>query len=122
MIKAVRGAVQIPNDNKNAIIQGVQKLVLGVIDKNQIKEADIVSLQFTITNDLTSLNPAAALRGAGFSEIPLFCSQEPISDNALARTIRILLTCYHEGATRLIPLYMDGAEVLRPDLSQRENI
>lgn len=117
MVKAVRGAVQIPEDDKEAIIQGVQKVVLGVMEINNIKETDIISLQFTVTGDLKSLNPAAALRGHGFSEVPLFCSQEPECENGLVRAIRILLTCSHPGENRLKPIYLDGAEVLRPDLN-----
>ena len=48
------------------------------LELNRLHEKDIVSLQFSVTTDITAANPATLLRSAGFaSETVLFCSAEP---------------------------------------------
>ena len=50
---------------------------------NKIHEKNIVSLQYSVTSDITAANPATLLRSAGFaSETVLFCSAEPNIDNS----------------------------------------
>ena len=74
-----------------------------------------MSVQFTVTDDLTELNPATALRKSGFAKtIPLFCSAEPKIKTGLSKTIRILI--YYYGRKNPIPVYLNGAEILRPDI------
>ena len=93
-LRAVRGAVCCKNEADD-ILHTVTLLYTAILEKNRLKERDIVSIQFTVTADLTELNPASALRRSGFARnLPLFCSQEPLVKNSLACTIRILLHYY----------------------------
>ncbi len=86
-----------------------------ILAKNRIEEADIVSIQFTVTADLTAINPASALRMQGFAlDTPLFVSLEPQVENSLPHTMRIMITFY--GKEKPIAVYINGAEILRPDL------
>lgn len=85
---------------------------------NKIHEKNIVSLQFSVTSDITAANPATLLRSAGFaSETVLFCSAEPNIDNSPHGIIRFLF--YYYGRKKPIPVYLGGAEKLRPDLFNR---
>ena len=85
---------------------------------NKIHEKNIVSLQFSVTFDITAANPATLLRSAGFaSETVLFCSAEPNIDNSPHGIIRFLF--YYYGRKKPIPVYLGGAEKLRPDLFNR---
>jgi chorismate mutase len=94
----------------------VPELYREILSKNAIKENDIVSVLFSVTNDLTVLNPATALRKAGLAQsIPLFASAEPYIEGYLPSVIRILLTYYGEAGP--IHVYLNGAERLRPDLN-----
>ena len=62
---------------------------------NKIHEKNIVSLQFSVTSDITAANPATLLRSAGFaSETVLFCSAEPNIDNSPHGIIRFLFYYY----------------------------
>ncbi len=115
-VRAVRGAVKIEQDRADLIEIGVEKLIKGLMKKNNLNIRNMISIQFTITADLRSKNPAAALRIIGFEQIPLFCSQEPDYTGAMPRVIRVLITTENESARQLTPLYLDGAEKLRPDL------
>ena len=113
---AVRGAV-CTQDTVEDIIQNTKLLYQTLIEKNHLSEQDIVSIQFTTTPDLTVLNPASALRKAGFaSDVPLFCSCEPVFKGSLERVIRVLITAYSD--CKMESAYLNGAQVLRPDLSK----
>ena len=61
------------------------------LELNTLHEKDIVSLQFSITSDITAANPATLLRSAGFaSETVLFCNAEPNINGSLCGIIRFL--------------------------------
>ena len=113
-IFAVRGAVCC--DNSPASIEDAVAALYGeTLSKNGINEADIVSIQFTVTSDLTAENPASALRKRGTAQdVPLFVAAEPQVEGALPGTIRMMITFY--GNQKPLPVYMRGAETLRPDL------
>ncbi len=116
-VSAVRGAV-IPADDSPSIIENsVHRLVEEIITCNRIKYRDIISIHFTQTADLTSKNPAAALRLKGFSDIPLFCSQEPRYSGELKQVIRVLITYYRLLGRKPKPVYLGEAKKLRRDLT-----
>lgn len=117
----VRGAVCCEN-SKDSILTHVGNLCSGLLEKNALSDAkNIVSVQFTMTPDLTALNPASAFRKASLSidssRVPLFCSAEPVVDGMLARVVRVMITFYAEEHFQPCALYQNGAEVLRPDLA-----
>ena len=88
------------------------------LELNKLQEKDIVSLQFSITSDITAANPATLLRSAGYaSAAALFCSTEPDIDGSPHGIIRFLF--YYYGKKKAIPVYLGGAEKLRPDLFNR---
>ena len=94
----------------------VPQLYCEILTQNAIQENDIVSVLFSVTNDLTAMNPATALRKAGLAQsVPLFSSAEPFIEGYLPSVIRILLTYY--GNADPVHVYLNGAEVLRPDLN-----
>ena len=115
-VRAVRGAVQIEEDSVSPVVRGVGLLVNGLLEKNSINVKNIISIQFTVTEDIQSKNPAAALRTFGFQDVPLFCSQEPKIAGSMPRIVRILMTVETDSGNVLQPLYINGAEKLRPDL------
>ena len=111
---AARGAVCCENTIES-IENRIPELYREILSLNSISENDIVSLVFSVTNDLNVLNPATALRRAGLaSQVPLFACAEPFIQGSLSCVIRILLTYY--GPVYPTHVYMHGAEVLRPDL------
>ncbi len=112
---AVRGAVCCEN-TESSIGTLVPELYRELLDRNRINESAVVSVMFTVTSDLTALNPATALRRQGLApDLPLFASAEPYIEGYLPKVIRVLITYYGNEAP--VPVYLNGAEVLRPDLS-----
>ena len=120
-LAAFRGAVCVEN-SAESITENVCLMCRQLFSLNSIKAEDIVSLQFTITNDITKLNPATALRrgdcGLDVSAVPLFCSQEAYIEGGMPLVVRALLTAYVEEGSERHNVYLNGAEKLRPDFGR----
>ena len=120
-LAAFRGAVCVEN-TPESITENVCLMCRELFSRNSIQADDIVSLQFTITDDITVLNPATALRrgdcGLDVTAIPLFCSQEAKIDGGMKFVVRVLLTAYTDKDIEKRNVYLNGAEKLRPDFSK----
>jgi chorismate mutase len=112
---ALRGAVRCEN-TEDDIFKQISAMYDDILLRNGLSEADIVSLQFSVTQDIDALNPAAALRKSGRArEIALFAVQEAASRDSLPGIIRCLLHCYMDASAAPRHVYRNGAQVLRPD-------
>jgi len=116
MTRAVRGAIRVAEDSAGAIHEAAVRLTAGLLARNGITAGRIVSVLFSLTRDLSSLNPASAARTLGLEEVPLFCLQEADIAGAMPRVLRVLLTYEGEAGRAPVPVYLEGAEALRPDL------
>ena len=118
-VRAVRGAIQVRENIENLIDECVRQLISKIIEKNKIDINNIISIIFSQTDDLTAKNPAASLRSGsdGFSNTPLFCTREPDVNGSMKRVIRVLITL--ETDRILIPVYLEGAKNLRPDITSK---
>lgn len=105
-------------NSATAIQEGTVRLVSELLARNSVQEGRIISLLFSVTRDLTKANPATAARSLGLEHLPLFCLQEADIEGSLARVIRALLTYEGERERAPIPVYLEGAVALRPDLSE----
>lgn len=118
----IRGATGAEN-TKESVIQNVGQMFSQLAEENNLKSEDIVSIQFTITADLNQMNPAAALRRGNppidVSRVPLFCSQEPQIEGSPEKMIRVLITTYLEDDAKVVPVYINGGEKLRPDFAKK---
>ena len=121
VVKAIRGAIQLNDDSQEEVREKTVNLVQTIVEKNTLSEEDIISIQFTQTSDIVSMNPARALRSSGFHDTPLFCMQEPAVEGALPLTIRVMITCNFTGQVPVKNIYLNGAETLRPDWAENKN-
>jgi len=119
-IAAVRGAVSVSANSAAAIREATARLLQALLQANRIEPAQIVSALFTATPDLNADFPAHAARLLGWEDVPLLGAQEIAVPGMLPRIVRVLLTVrgVREGE-RLVPVYLDEAAALRPDLAQR---
>lgn len=118
----IRGATFTENTS-DAIRTAVGELFDGISKENPFTAGDMVSVQFTMTDDLNALNAASALRSAGtvvdVSTVPLFCAQEPKVNGMLPRVIRIMVSVYMAEGSKIRNVYLNGAQVLRPDFVEK---
>lgn len=112
---AVRGAVCCEN-TVDSVSTEVPALYGAILGRNRINERHIVSVVFSVTSDIDCINPATALRKAGLAaDVPLFAAAEPSIAGMLPRVIRVLVTWRGRGTA--VPVYLNGAEALRPDIA-----
>ncbi len=118
--RGVRGATVATENRADAILAATRELLEAMVAANQIEPGDVASALFTATPDLDAAFPAAAARSLGWVDVPLLDAQEIDVPGGLARAIRVLLhwnTTTPQQAIRHI--YLNGAEVLRPDLTAK---
>jgi chorismate mutase len=118
-VRAVRGAIQVDADERDEILKGTTELITAVLEKNDLTSADLISVLFTATPDLTAEFPAYAARMLGFTDVPLLCATEIAVAGAMPRVLRLLA---HVETDRpradLHHVYLRGAAALRRDLPQ----
>ena len=116
-IRAFRGAIQLNVDASEEMRKCVAQLLKEMFDSNSIENEDLISMLFTATTDLTCEFPAVGARVFGITDVPLICASEIDVKGALPRTVRVLLHA-ESSLTRaeITHVYLNGAEILRPDL------
>ncbi|QBI54009.1 chorismate mutase [Streptomonospora litoralis] len=118
-VRAIRGAVQVDADEREAILEATAELVTEVLQRNELTGDDVISVLFTATPDLTAEFPALAARKLGFTDVPLMCAAEIGVPHALPRVVRIM--AHIETAkprADLHHVYLRGAQALRLDIAQ----
>ncbi len=117
-VRAIRGAITVPENTKDSILEGTRELLDEIINKNNIKKDDIISIIFSMTNDLNAVFPAVAARELGLTDVPLMCSNEINVPGSLKSCIRILLHLNTDKANSdMNHVYLKDAVALRPDLA-----
>ena len=118
-VRAVRGAVQIDADEREAILDGTAELVTEVMTRNELTTDDVISVLFTATPDLTAEFPALAARKIGFHDVPLICASEIDRPGAMPRVIRLMAHVETDRPRSTIQhVYLRGAAALRLDIAQ----
>ena len=117
--RAIRGAVQVEANEREAIIEGTTELMNEVMSRNELTTDDVISVLFTMTPDLTAEFPALAARKLGFHDVPLICAGEIPVPGAMPRVVR-LMAHVETDRTRaaLQHVYLRGATALRLDIAQ----
>jgi chorismate mutase len=116
-IHAIRGATQIDADDRDQILDAIAELVGAVLERNGLTTADLVSVIFTATPDITAEFPAYAARRAGITDVPMLSATEIDVPGAMPRVLRLLAhveTPLHRDQLRHV--YLRGAAALRTDL------
>lgn len=105
-------------DTEGQVRERTQALLRAMVERNGVQHGDIVSVLFTMTDDVHSMFPATAARGAGFGDVPLICARELDIDGGAPRCIRVLMHVETEADERLHHVYLEGARGLRDDLPE----
>jgi chorismate mutase len=115
-MQAIRGAIQIERNEREAIAAAVRTLCTELAARNRLRPEKIISAIFTLTPDLDADFPARAAREIGWGDVPLLCAQEIPVPGALPRVCRVLL--HVRGKREVAHVYLGGAQKLRPDLAK----
>jgi chorismate mutase len=118
-VRAARGAIVVVHDDSEAVLDATERLIATVLERNAVEDEDLISVLFTVTDDLRSAFPAEAARRMGLGRVPLMCAREIPVEGSMPSVIR-LLAHFHSERTldEIAHVYLDGAESLRDDLDR----
>ena len=115
-LRGIRGATVASDNTKEAILSATTDLLSQLIEQNTLAIEDIVTIFFSLTQDLDAEFPAVSARQMGLVDTPLLCLCEISVPQSLKRCIRILIQCNSDKAQKdMIPVYLKEAQTLRPD-------
>jgi chorismate mutase len=116
-VRAVRGAIQIDQDDRQQVLDATTELLEAVLERNGLAPDDLISVVFTATPDVRSEFPAYAARQMGITDVPLLCATEIAVPGAMPRVLRLLAHVETDRArAELRHVYLRGAAALRTDL------
>ncbi len=118
--RGIRGAITVNENNAKSIKTASIRLLKEMIENNNIIEEDIVSIFFSVTEDLNATFPAKAAREMGLNHTPLLCFHEIRVPDGLAKCIRILMHVNsNQSIQNIHHSYLEKAASLRPDIAKQ---
>ncbi len=116
-VRAARGAIVVAEDTPERLHAATGNLLEALLERNAVDHDDMISILFTVTDDLRSAFPAEAARRMGMGDIPLLCAREIPVEGSMPSVVRVLMHFHTDLALRDVThVYLDGAERLRDDL------
>ncbi len=91
-VRGIRGATTADADTREAILEATEELLREMCAANDVDPADITSIFFTTTRDITAEFPQVAARvGMGWEHMALVGATEMNIANDAERCIRVLI-------------------------------
>lgn len=116
-IGVIRGAITIEENSEENIFQNTTILLQEIINRNNLKIEDIISIIFTATEDIDAAYPAVAARNLNITHAGLMCFQEMKVENSLKMCIRVMVQIRTDKTQdKMQHVYLKKASALRPDL------
>ena len=115
-LTAIRGATTSEGDSEVFIKNAVIELMKELINLNDLKEENIISITFTVTNDLTSCFPASIARNYfNLESVAFLDCQQMFVPNDINLCIRMLALVNLKCERTPVHPYLRGSSKLRPD-------
>ncbi len=93
MIRGIRGATTVTNNNAEEMIQQTKIMVEQMAEQNNVAPDSIASVMISVTPDLNATFPAKALRLIeGWKYVPVMCMPEINVSGSLPLCIRVMMT------------------------------
>jgi chorismate mutase len=116
LIKAIRMATTVEEDSVEEIRQEVCDALKTLMTENKLEPSNLVSVFFTLTIDIKSLNPATVAReNLGWNQVPMICAHEAFIEKGMQKCIRALLLVSLEEERPVHHIYCKRAKILRED-------
>ena len=115
-LTAIRGATTSDEDTDISIKEAVIELIQQFISLNDLKKENIISITFTVTNDLSACFPASiARKHFNFDSVAFLDCQQMMVPNDVNFCIRMLAMVNIKTNRKPIHPYLKGSSKLRPD-------
>ena len=118
-VRALRGATTVEADTPEQIHERVTTLLQEMWARNDVHHDDLISIIFTVTDDIVSTFPATAARTIGLGDVPLMCAREIPVPGSMPLCVRVLVHLETDKArSELHHVYLEKAKGLRDDLPE----
>jgi len=112
VIVDIRGATSIETFSEQETIERTKELMEELFMRNKVER--IISITFSVTEDINLINPASIIRKAfGLDQISLMCLREANFKGSMNGIIRVSMLCESQDNNFV---YLHRARMLRPDL------
>ncbi|WP_080845454.1 chorismate mutase [Cytobacillus gottheilii] len=120
MIRGIRGATTVDENNEKLILEETEILLKEMIKENNLKAEQVASVLFSVTEDLTACFPAKAMRAVeGWKYVPVMCTREIPVPESLSLCVRVMMHVNTNTSQQEIKhVYLRNAVALRPDLAE----
>lgn len=120
MLRGIRGATTVSNNNEEEIVSYTKQLVLEMIAKNNLEAERVSHVLISVTTDVNAAFPAKCLRDiSGWKYVPVMCMAEIDVPHGLKKCIRLMMVVDTDIAQEDIHhVFLNEAVKLRPDLVQ----
>jgi chorismate mutase len=113
---ASRGAIDVSENDSRAILEATATLMRELVERNSLTPENVVSIVFTVTDDLDAEFPAVAARDLGFGRVALLCAREIPVPGSMPMVIRVLIHYHAPEDHRPVVVYLGKTASLREDL------
>jgi chorismate mutase len=118
-VRALRGATTVEADTEQQMVERVTTLLKEMWARNDVHHDDLISIIFTVTDDIRSTFPATAARTIGLGDVPLLCSREIPVPGSMPQCVRVLVHLETDKPrAELHHVYLERAKSLRDDLPE----
>ena len=115
-LTAIRGAITSDGNTDKYIKSAVVELINELISLNNIQKENIISITFTVTQDLTACFPASiARRHFHFDSVSFLDCQQMFVPNDINFCIRMMALVNLKSNQKPVHPYLKGSSKLRPD-------
>ncbi|BAZ67582.1 chorismate mutase [Fischerella sp. NIES-4106] len=115
-MRAIRGATTVSENTVEAMRESVMELLDELEKRNQLHPSDIISITFTVTQDLDATFPAAIARQRPhWDTVAMLDVQQMYVERSLEYCIRFLVHVYLPVSAPVSHIYLRQAQKLRPD-------
>lgn len=122
-MKSIRGAITVNENTVKAMREAVTELLDELEKRNQLHPTDIISVTFSVTQDLDAIFPAAVARQRPYWDtVSMIDVQQMYVAGSLPQCIRLLLHAYFPQETLIHHIYLGQAASLRPDWSLPQSL
>ncbi len=118
MIKAIRGAIDVKENTREAISSAAEMLVMKIIRENRLTKKDIISIMFTMTQDLSKVFPSQAVREKMELSVPLIDLEQKYVEGAMKKCLRVMMFVNVQKDVKHI--YLGKAVNLRKDIRRKK--
>lgn len=116
-LKAIRGAITIENNSIEDIERASIELFSQILERNNIKVTNIVSIVISCTKDITKGYPGKYIREHfNLNQVAIMHFNEMYVENYLPMCIRVMLLVEEVNLESIEYVYLKKAKNLRKDL------